>query len=728
MGKYPKTIWTLVSLFVLTIPLASLSPCCGSPKRLRVEIISYLVRDRVIPLKSIQIRSMIIVAFKLLPKINDLSGLSVSGELYHNGNILSKDNIRKLDSTGNNLGFDIPLSQNNFSYKKTYGIPEGRYSIVIKVFNENHQLLTECRKEFNRNQIARRFYGFDKIYEPVQYIQMEDRARISKAISPKRAGPQEKDYIVFQKSYLERVYPYTEPNASDVIEAISAEISRNEWKPITFSLRSLRNLGKVQISVTRLRGAPGILDADAVRVRSVGQLTEVVESRKEGSMVYYRQAPKIIESNDVSLFQAHTQTYWMTLKIRSDVVAGDYYGTMAIKPQFGHQTEIPIHLRVLALRLSDTDIQYGMMATYAFYELDNPIWTKADTHVIKQRGTEIYSDLRQHGMTMVYPHSFFYLKYDANGQPVLDSLKASLQAYKALGFPGPFCWYLGHLLQTAKPSHPGSIINYDADVSKKRLQELLLRFESMARELRIPKDKLIVQLVDEADDKDRVNAGKELNTIAQRLEFKTLVTRNWPEVDIICTGIPTDAREAIQMRERGKQWWIYPNDALTTRNRIYARYVFGFGAWEWGVNGVVPWTYQMSQGCNGNPFTVLDGDEVMVAYPGADGPVPTPTWEVITDGINDYKYIYLLKQLISAAKRKGDPKVNAIERQLEQLKQHLGRGPGIEEFQYGDWSPESFAKRRKQIVEWALELNRDNPGIPFDDNVPGAWQKEGLKK
>jgi hypothetical protein len=647
---------------------------------------------------------MIIVAFKIIPKIDDLSNLSLSGELYHNHELISKDKILKLDSGANNLGFDIPLSQGDFNYEKTYSIPDGRYLIVINLFNKHHQLLAQCKKELNRNQIGRRFLGFDKIYEPPRYVPMNNLTANSETIDKKIDDSKEKDYIVFQKSYLERVYPYTEPNASEFIEAISTEISRNEYKPLTFSIRPLRNLGRVQISATPLRGAQGILDADSIRVGVVGKLTEIVEAKKEGDIFYYRQAPKIIESKDVTLSQGHTQRYWLTLKVGPDAIPGDYQGIITIKPQLGHQAKIPIHVRVLPLRLTDTDIQYGLMMTYAFYELDNHIWTQPERDLIKQRGLEIYKDLREHGMTMVFPHSYFYFKYAADGQPILESLKASLEGYKKLAFPGPFCWYLGHLLQTAKPFHPGSIINYDAQISKKRLHGLLSSFETMPKELGIPKEKLVVQLVDEADDRDRVAAGKELNKIAREMGFKTLVTRKWPEVDIICTGIPRDEREAAKLRQMQKQWWIYPNDALTAKNMSYTRYVFGFGAWRWGVDGVVPWTFQMSQGCNGNPFTVLDGPEVMVAYPGVNGPIPTPTWEAIRDGINDYKYIYLLKKLISSEKAKGNPKANLFESQLQQFKQNLGQAPGEEEDQFGDWSPESFSKRRKQIVEWAFEL------------------------
>jgi hypothetical protein len=274
--------------------------------------------------------------------------------------------------------------------------------------------------------------------------------------------------------------------------------------------------------------------------------------------------------------------------------------------------------------------------------------------------------------------------------------------------PGSFVWYLGHLLQTAKTKHPGSILNNDAEVGKRRLMDLLMRFEKMAKEIEIPKDKLIVQLVDEPDpdQKERTKAGKELYKVAKQLGFKTLITRPWTEVDVICTGTPENEKQAEQLSKMGKEWWIYPNNTLNSKNLAYTRYVFGFGAYRWGVDGVVPWTYQMSQGSNGNPFTVLDGPEVMVAYPGVNGPIPTPTWEAIRDGVNDYKYIYQLEKLIREEKAKGNSTVVGIEQQLIQMKQNSGKRPGPEENDYGDWAPETFEKHRKQIIEWLLQLMR----------------------
>jgi len=453
------------------------------------------------------------------------------------------------------------------------------------------------------------------------------------------------------------------------------------------------------------------MTSNAITLGAVGELTEIIGKEKGKNIVYYRRAPKIIESREVTIPQDRSQRYWLTLRTSPETIPGDYHGIISVKPEFGHSTEVPLLVRVLPLSLTDTDIQYGMMMTYGFYELDNEGWTEPQKNAIKRIGMMIYRDLREHGLTMVYPHSHFYFKTDAAGEPVLDSLKASLEAYKAMNFPGPFCWYLGHLLQTAKPFHPGSIINYDSQVAKKRLRYLLNAYENIAAEFGVSRTKLMVQLVDEPDQKDRITAGKELNRIARQMGFKTLVTRPWSGVDVVCTGIRTDEKTAIKLRQMAEHWWIYPNSALRTKNRAFTRYVFGFGAWCWGVDGVVPWTYQMSQGCNGNPFTVLDGPERMLAYPGVNGPITTPTWETVRDGINDYKYIYQLRKLISAEKQKGNPRASVIERQLQGLKQNLENEPTRNESEFGGWPPESFEKRRKLIVNWALELSSQKSEI-----------------
>jgi hypothetical protein len=696
-------LFATLGLLVGVLVAACLAHGRGQPK---IEINSYLVRDRIVYLDTIQMKSTIIVGLKIYPETREVAKLQLSGELYHNGHLVSSDTISHLDSPGNNLEFDLPLWQETLSRDQLLSIHDGTYLIVVRLLDDHRELLAECKKEVNRNQIGRRFYGPDKVYDKPVYQEIEPASTKSES-SNERALinlAKGRDYIVFGKSYLERVYPHTVPSPEEHVESLNALISRSERKPLAFSIYPLKDLDKVRISSSPLRGTNGVTGAISLKVDSVGQLTQIVKSDPAGQRVSYRWAPRILEPGEVEVARRRSQTFWITIAAGPDAAAGDYQGSITLKPDFGRETTIPIHVKVLPVTLTDTDIQYGMMMTYAFYELDNEQWTERERGWIKKRGTEIYRDFREHGMTVVYPHSHFFYKCDSQGKPMLESLRADLEAYKALNFPGPFCWYLGHLLQTAKPSHPGSITNYEAEVAKRRLRDLLTRYEAMARDLGIPKEKLIVQVVDEADDRDRVAAGKALHEVAREMGFKTLTTRDWSDVDVMCTGIPEDGQEAVRLRRKGKTWWVYPNAALTTPNLAYTRYVFGFGAWGWGVKGVTPWTFQMSQGCNGNPFTVLDGPEVMVAYPGPKGLLSTPNWEAVRDGINDYKYVFLLEQLIATEQAKGNPEAFRIKRQLEEFKSNLGRGPREVEYDYGDWPPQSFDQRREQIVRWILQL------------------------
>lgn len=737
-----------------------------------VQIVSCLTRYELIHIDDISLRSAIIAAFNIRPLIGDIFKMSVSGELFHNGKLIAEDEIYRLDSLGNNLSFDVLLTECPLRRDQPLTIPAGEYRVVIKLFNEKKHLIAQAVKEFERNQIGRTFDGFDKVYEQPQYIQIRDdqypeepvllrhqkdsgQAGMTEQLqtaevytlhanrytlnydrfardSEKRTASLEdrnalalledrsrsrhkatdtittkKDYVIFQRSYLERVYPDTQPKEEEIVADISTEMARNETKPFTFSVRANKDLGIVRMSIAPLKDKQGKTADIAIRLGAVNQLTEVVKEDKKNNIVYYRYAPKIIEEMEVIVPQNKTQTYWITIKTDNDTKPGDYHASIKVMPRSGKHTEIPVHVKVLPITLTDTDKQYGMMMDYAFYELDNQRWTDEEKRLLEERGREIYRDLRAHGMTVVYPHSHFYYRADMNGEPILDSLRASLESYKKEQFPGPFVWYLGHLLQTAKTKHPGSILGYDSAVAKKRLQDLLTRFEKMAIELGIPKEKLIVQLVDEPDpdQKERMKAARELHKEAKKLGFNILITRPWSDADVMCTALPANEKQAEQLRDMGHAWWIYPNDTLTSKNLAYTRYVFGFGAWRWEVDGVVPWTYQMSQGSNGNPFTVLDGPEVMVAYPGVNGPIPTPTWEAIRDGINDYKYMYQLQKLISAEKAKGNPAAVSIEGRLLQLRNGLGKPPGPEEYDYGDWSPEAFEKKRKQIVEWAMALS-----------------------
>jgi hypothetical protein len=692
---------------IAVVLICSLLALLDLTDRPGVRITSYLVRDHFIVLERPKICATFIAGFSISPRELDITDCSVEGQLFHNSRLISTCSIRHLDGPNQNLGFELCSPEGDISFDQKWSIPDGAYSISIALFDKGGAPLAKCVKNLNRNQLGRTFIGNDRIHEPVRYVSLDDKKDLPAGSSVSQGGDlKENGWQVFQRSPLERVYPNEGPRHGELLKEIATRAARGEYQSLTFSIRADRNLGVVRIETTPLYGDKGVPAAEPLKIGIVGQLSEVVD--ESDNVCFYRNAPRIIEAGDAAIPAGYTQSYWLTLKVGAEARPGRYHGAISIRPESAEPMEIPVALEVLPLRFTDTDIQYGMMMTYVSYELDSPIWTEGEKNLIKQRAFETYQDLRDHGMTVVYPHSHFYYESDTAGGPVLQSLAADLEAYKRIGFPGPFCWYMGHLLQTAKPWHPGSITGYDPGVARRRLIDLLDRLGARAESIGIEKNRLLVQIADEPNDggRARAAAAKELHGIVGKKGFRTLVTDAWPDVDTICTGTPKSPDEAMKLKHAGKQWWIYPNEALTGRNLAYTRYVFGFGAWKWGVNGVVPWTFQMTQGCGGNPFNVLDGSEVMVAYPAVNGVISTPVWETIREGINDYKYIYLLTKMISEAKAQGNANAESLEKRLEALRHEPGKAPQPMEGEFGDWTPESFAGKRNMIIKWALEAQQ----------------------
>jgi hypothetical protein len=691
--------------------------CCvscphpGSDGDEALTLVSWLVRDGVISLDRLEMRSRVIVGFRVRPGMQQAGVLGVSGELYRQESLLARASLSRLDGPAGSLEFDLPgTSARPLSREEPYSIPEGTYLIAIRLTDGSGNVLAERRKILRREELCRTFAGPGAKCPRPRYRLAAEQTESDRLPWIPTSADLERGYAVFRTDPLERVFPDTLPAGAAPLESIVAAVSRNEIKPITFSIRSVRDLGSVTVAVSPVRGTHGVTNTVTVKVASLGLLTETAGGEEPGTVIDCRWAPRILEPEFPIVRKDVTRSFRLNLRAEADARPGEYRAVVTITPERGRRTEIPLHATVLPVTLTDADIRYGMMMDYAFYELDSPAWTERERHLLARRGEEIYRDLREHGMTVAYPHSRFVYATDRNGEPILESLRNALRSYRELGFPGPFCCYLGHLLHTAKPMHPGSILLYDEAVAERRLRSLLRHFDRLAREAGVPRDKLLVQLVDEPDHDDRIRvaAAKRLNAIAREMGFRTLITRPWPEVSVMCTGTPESDAEAARLRAMGNEWWIYPNEALTGRNLCYTRYVFGFGAWKWGVNGVAPWTYQMSPGSNGNPFTVLDGPEIMVAYPGAHGPLPTPVWEAIREGITDYKYIYRLERLIASAKRRGIPRAAEIERRLAYMKRASAAPPHSEEGRFGDWAPESFDRRRNDLVAWvgALSVER----------------------
>lgn len=128
----------------------------------------------------------------------------------------------------------------------------------------------------------------------------------------------------------------------------------------------------------------------------------------------------------------------------------------------------------------------------------------------------------------------------------------------------------------------------------------------------------------------------------------------------ICSAAHTDDARVAQAREQGKRLWTYecalsPTDALT------CRYNFGYWLWRCGATGAAFWAY-----CDGSakdrfmlplkdwteydPSALYRFDFVWCV---PDGPIPSIGWEAAREGIDDFRYLRTLENLIDRASKAG---------------------------------------------------------------------------
>jgi hypothetical protein len=109
-------------------------------------------------------------------------------------------------------------------------------------------------------------------------------------------------------------------------------------------------------------------------------------------------------------------------------------------------------------------------------------------------------------------------------------------------------------------------------------------------------------------------------------------------------------------------YWHYPNTLTTVPDTVddaaSIRRTFGLNHIKSQFIGIAPWTFQTTENATGSPYTDLDNvgeAEVLIAYPSTYGPITTPEYEAVREGIDDSRYAYLLETLIKKAK--NSPKI-----------------------------------------------------------------------
>jgi hypothetical protein len=514
-------------------------------------------------------------------------------------------------------------------------------------------------------------------------------------------------YVLFTRNFLRFVYPWTIPGEAERITMLNVKMSRNDFEPVTIGIYPIRDLGKVKISVSDLAGPSGkIIPSGNVLV----QLTRIMKIRN-GDGNNYQMIPRLLERVDnAEIPISYTTRFWLTVHADSLTIPGNYSGIIHIDSENETAKAIPLTVEVLPVTLESVpDIDYSMCLSYEFFELESKEWSLAQKEKIYQDGVNSFRDYINHGLSTVVVSSPYYFQWNRNGTPRMEHYNAMIRAAIEVGFTRPVFWYFGHYVQAAKGQHPGNIRLYDPDIHPTRARFLAETALKTSRELHGPP--VYFMPIDEP----RIAQRKEI-TLELFREIKKI-----PGAKIMCTtdiggkllDIENDSQvdrkplgPGEKVRKSDRKVWEYNNSAIDCMNPCYSRYIYGYYTWRQNLNGMNSWGPATTENSRGNPYEDLDHEysDYAITYPHAGGPLATPNWEALREGIDDIRYVYQLEKLCLNKAGTNPEQVAKAEKFLDEIRSKCDFDDRSIMNEYGNWPPEQFDSLRSQVIDWIIKL------------------------
>lgn len=658
---------------------------------------SAILRTRVVVLDTVALKKALYVAFSLTLPNERRGRIDVRGRLTHDDALMAEASIALLEAPehSGNLVFDVP-----------YEIPDGAYTISVAAYDSQGNEVAAGSRTLNRANL--RSDAADAREAPavlrteVRHVKQADNTRVA-------AADTSRGYVLFARSPLTYVFRESRPEPHEIIERLSAQAVRSADVVLNFSIHSVRSLDKMTIGVSALRNGTASLSKSHIQLACVESVADGV-GMPPGN---YRYLPTLIRPMDQAESSAtDCSRVWITITVPQEAVPGKYSGTVTISTRNAPPTRLPIELSVSPVTLEDIPgVDYCMLMTYEFVELTMP-WSTVEKAQIYRAATRVLRDYRRHGMTTLCLHSPFVLRTGADGLTILDDMFAALRAARDAGFSRPMVWYMGHLIQTSKPRHPGNIRNFDRSVHIPRLRSLVTSVSSFAKREGLPG--VVVLPIDEPDDSFQDVGGTRgavtplLVETIRKAGAPSMITAN----RFATAGRP-DYLAASQLRPEevraahaaGAKYWRYENRVTTECDGpAYARYQYGYYVWKNGIDGMSSWTFQNTQNAGGIPGAANAGGlDVYLAYPAPSGPIATLKWEAIREGIDDRKLIHQLEKRMARMKSNG-ANTKRFDEFLAQLR-HVDLEACCKSTSCPEEAVSSLDRQRKALIDMIVQAD-----------------------
>jgi hypothetical protein len=251
------------------------------------------------------------------------------------------------------------------------------------------------------------------------------------------ATESKRGYIPFHRDWMKDVRISDRPLADERVEQLAASAFAGEYEPVTLSLLPLRDLGRVSLEITDLKGpADSSIPSASIEVGHVQHRLERVTA--EGSV--YTIAPRIlIPRGSTTVPEGVTRTFWLTVKVPAAAVPGVYRGTISVQAEKGGTFSLPLRFTVRKGTLDPVDVPVGPWG----HTIDLPWYGKEAAAWNDAMASRSLKKLRDYGFTTATGLPVVKYLGFKDGVPRFDFSQADAQMkrFKEHGFRMPVVSY-----------------------------------------------------------------------------------------------------------------------------------------------------------------------------------------------------------------------------------------------------------------------------------------------
>jgi len=478
------------------------------------------------------------------------------------------------------------------------------------------------------------------------------------------ADEQRRGYILFARDPFVPVSPDSPPFPSERTDELKASAARGEYEPLTFGIHALEALDAVSVQVSDLRGAKDdLIPADHVDARLVRCLRVPVDARAKTC----RLEPFLIEKRPAfSVARARTAQVWLTLKVPETAQGGSYSGTVSVKAAGREATQLKLSVQVFPFALPPAPIEMAMYYGHP---------PASDEILLKE-----LTDIREHGLNSF--ESAVGVQIKSRDQAFGDDdvaatrahcrriMDATKQVFGGWRFPTTF--EVGFQIAYYWDKDKNWFVHWP---HSQKIDGDFYKAIDVVRDLAKSEGwpPLRAYAMDEA--------GAH-NLLDEAVYYYGLIKKRYPDlvtwtdigggiamghdeigqlsgvIDVFSTNRFTP-EIAAALLARKKPYGVYNGAGHTLAG---PRYFFGFYGFKTGAEQIAQWVYHFGDG----GLKGLRQDDEGYVYPGPDGPLPSLYWESVREGVDDYRYVHLLRQLCSLARESSETTTNQTLKGAEQ--------------------------------------------------------------